>query len=104
MRLAGPSRLDRFSIRRRAEALASADTRTLKRALYGETKTALSPTLCPDEGVARAHEKLSLDQRGEHLTAEQCIEGPQTGRLRQRQPQARHLPEIRLRSTNRCVE
>ena len=33
--------LDRFSIRRRAEALASADTRTLKRALYGETQTAL---------------------------------------------------------------
>src|SRR5688572_14173020 len=31
-------KLDRFSIRRRAEALASADTRTLKRALYGETK------------------------------------------------------------------
>ena len=35
-------RLDRFSIRRRAEALASADTRTLKRALYGETQTALN--------------------------------------------------------------
>ena len=35
--------LDRFSIRRRAEALASADARTLKRALYGETKTALKP-------------------------------------------------------------
>jgi hypothetical protein len=34
--------LDRFSIRRRAEALASADTRTLKRALYGETQTALA--------------------------------------------------------------
>jgi len=32
--------LDRFSIR--AEALASADTRTLKRALYGETQTALA--------------------------------------------------------------
>ena len=28
-----------FSIQRRAEALASADTRTLKRALYGETQT-----------------------------------------------------------------
>ena len=28
-------KLDRFSIRRRAEALAYADTRTLKRALYG---------------------------------------------------------------------
>ena len=33
--------LDRFSIRRRAEALASADTRTLKRALYGKTQNAL---------------------------------------------------------------
>ena len=33
--------LDRPSIRRRAEALASADTRTLKRALYGETQTVL---------------------------------------------------------------
>jgi pyruvate dehydrogenase E2 component (dihydrolipoamide acetyltransferase) len=32
-------RLDPFSIRRRAEALASADTRTLKRALYDETQT-----------------------------------------------------------------
>jgi len=35
--------LDRFSIRRRAEALASADTRTLKRALYGETQTLYAP-------------------------------------------------------------
>src|SRR5688572_17408496 len=35
-------RLDRFSIRRRAEVLASADTRTLKRALYGETQIALN--------------------------------------------------------------
>jgi hypothetical protein len=34
--------LDRLSARRRAEALASADTRTLKRALYGETATALA--------------------------------------------------------------
>jgi hypothetical protein len=33
----GLGSLDRFTIRRRAEALASADTRTLKRALYGET-------------------------------------------------------------------
>jgi len=32
--------LDRFSIQRRAEALASTDTRTLKRALYGETQIA----------------------------------------------------------------
>jgi hypothetical protein len=32
--------LDPFSIRRRAEALASADTRTLKHALYGQTQTA----------------------------------------------------------------
>ena len=32
--------LGRFSIRRRAEGLASADTRTLKRALYGEAQTA----------------------------------------------------------------
>jgi len=31
--------LERFPIRRRAEALASADTRTLKRALYSETDT-----------------------------------------------------------------
>ena len=36
--------LDRFSIRRRAEALASADTRTLKRALYDETQTGLTAT------------------------------------------------------------
>ena len=36
-------RQDRLSIPRRAEALASADTRTLKRALYGETPTALKP-------------------------------------------------------------
>ncbi len=35
--------LGRFSIRRRAEALASADTRTLKRALYGEAQTARVP-------------------------------------------------------------
>ena len=35
-------RLDRFSIRRRAEASAFADTRTLKRALYVETHTALA--------------------------------------------------------------
>ena len=34
--------LARFSIRRRAEALASADTRTLKRALYEETQVALA--------------------------------------------------------------
>ena len=34
--------LDRFSIRRRAEALASADTRTLKRALYGKMQIALA--------------------------------------------------------------
>ena len=33
--------LDRFSIRRRAEALASADTRTLKRALYDEMRITL---------------------------------------------------------------
>src|SRR5688572_788255 len=33
-----PEALDRFLIRRRAEALASADTRTLKRALYDEMK------------------------------------------------------------------
>ena len=36
--------LDPFLIRRRAEALASADTRTLKRALYDETQTALTAT------------------------------------------------------------
>ena len=35
--------LGRFSIRRRAEAFASADTRTLKRALYGEAQTARVP-------------------------------------------------------------
>ena len=34
--------LGRFSIRRKAEAVASADTRTLKRALYGETQNALA--------------------------------------------------------------
>ena len=34
----GSRKLDRFSIRRRAEALASADTCTLKRAIYGETQ------------------------------------------------------------------
>jgi len=34
-------RPDRSSIRRRAEALAFADTRTLKRALYGETRISL---------------------------------------------------------------
>jgi hypothetical protein len=38
--------IDRFSIRRRAEALASADTRTLKRALYGEMQIALGPQQC----------------------------------------------------------
>ena len=37
-----PVWLDRFSVRRRAEALASADTRTLKRALYGEMQIALA--------------------------------------------------------------
>ena len=42
MHLCSAQALDRFSIRRRAEALASADTRTLKRALYGETQTALA--------------------------------------------------------------
>ena len=36
--------LDPFSIRRRAEALASADTRTLKRAPYDEPQTALTAT------------------------------------------------------------
>jgi hypothetical protein len=36
------SPFDRFLVRRRAEALASADTRTLKRALYGETQIALA--------------------------------------------------------------
>jgi hypothetical protein len=34
--------LERCPIPRRAEALASADTRTLKRALYGETKSGLA--------------------------------------------------------------
>jgi hypothetical protein len=34
--------LDPVLIRRRAEALAFADTRTLTRALYGETQTALA--------------------------------------------------------------
>jgi len=43
-------RLDRFSIRCRAEALASADTRTLKRALYGETQTALVKPLSSGGG------------------------------------------------------
>ena len=45
--------LNRFSIRRRAEALASADTRTLKRALYGETQTApgATPATSPESRV-----------------------------------------------------
>ena len=45
--------LDRFSIRRRAEALASADTRTLKRALYVETQTApgATPATSPEPRV-----------------------------------------------------
>src|SRR5688500_3243302 len=37
-----PICLDRFSTRRRAEALASADTRTLKRPLYGKMQIALA--------------------------------------------------------------
>lgn len=64
----------------------------------------LRPTLCADEGVTRAHEKFSPDQRGEHFAAEHRIESPQAGGLGQGQPQTRHLPEIRLRSTNRFVE
>ena len=53
--------LDRFSIRRRAEALASADTRTLKRALYGETQTApgATPASSPESQAASPEEEFS---------------------------------------------
>ena len=54
--------LDRFSIRRRAEALASADTRTLKRALYGETQTApgATPATSPEPRVPRVPRRSSV--------------------------------------------
>ena len=51
--------LERFSIRRRAEALASADTRTLKRALYGETQTALETEQVGDLDDDGALEELA---------------------------------------------
>ena len=56
--------LDRFSIRRRAEALASADTRTLKRALYGETQTApgATPASSPESQAASPEDEFSASR------------------------------------------
>jgi len=48
--------LDRFPIRRRAEALASADTRTLKPALYSKTDTrTLKHALYGETQIASAY-------------------------------------------------
>ena len=61
--------LARFSIRRRAEALASADTRTPKRALYGETQTApgATPVASPESRAPRPEDELSATRLREAL-------------------------------------
>jgi hypothetical protein len=64
----------------------------------------LRPTLCPDERVTRADKESGLDEHREHFAAEQGIVRPESGGLRERQPQAGHLQEIRLRSANRIIE